>query len=116
MPDTGRAIMLGIRHRCGQEVQFWIPAELVATIADRLNQATQALGLAEWMEDEGLLEGLDEAPPEILVERLRSELAPRGIGFIDVDRDASVCPSCGALLRWLDILADYAHRSAGGAA
>jgi uncharacterized protein (UPF0212 family) len=49
------------------------------------------------------------------VDRLRAELAPRGIAFIDVDRDSSVCPTCGALLRWLDILADYAHR-AGGAA
>lgn len=116
MPETGRAIMLGIRHRCGQEVQFWIPADLVTSIAERLDEATQALGLAEWMQDEGLLAGYDEAPPEVLVERLRTELAPRGIGFIDVDRDASVCPSCGALLRWLDILADYANRAAGGAA
>jgi hypothetical protein len=116
MPETGRAIMLGIRHRCGQEVQFWIPAELVAAIAQRLDENTQALGLSEWMVEEGLLEGLEEAPPEILVDRLRSELAPRGIAFIDVDKDPSVCPACGSLLRWLDILVDYAGRSAGGAA
>ena len=116
MPETDRAIMLGIRHRCGQEVQFWIPAELVTTIARRLDESTEALGLAQWMEGEGLLADLDEAPPEVLVERLREELAPRGIAFIDVDRDASVCPTCGALLRWLDILSDYAHRAAGGAA
>jgi hypothetical protein len=116
MPDTGRAIMLGIRHRCGQEVQFWIPAELVAPIAERLDENDQALGLAEWMQDEGLLAGLEEAPPDVLVERLRDELVPRGVAFIDVDRDVSMCPTCGALLRWLDILADYAHRGAGGAA
>src|SRR2546427_3852541 len=55
MPETGRAIMLGIRHRCGQEVQFWIPADLVAVIARRLDEETEALGLAEWMEGEGIL-------------------------------------------------------------
>ena len=113
MPETDRAIMLGIRHRCGQEIQFWIPADLVTAIARRLDETSQALGLAQWMEGEGLLADLGEAPPEVLVDRLRAELAPRGIGFIDVDRDASVCPTCGALLRWLDILADYAHRAAG---
>lgn len=116
MPDTGRAIMLGIRHRCGQEVQFWIPADLVSTIAQGLDESNQALGLAEWMQDEGLLAGFEEAPAEVLVERLRDELGPKGVAFIDVDRDASICPTCGGLLRWLDILADYAHRSAGGAA
>src|SRR5256714_15504285 len=76
MPETDRAIMLGIRHRCGQEVQFWIPAELVAAIARRLDESTQALGLAQWMEGEGLLPDIEEAPPEGLVERLRTELAP----------------------------------------
>ena len=111
MPDTSRAIMLGIRHRCGQEVQFWIPAELVAAIAERLDEKTQTLGLAEWMQDEGLLQDMDEAQSEELVERLRGELGPRGIAFIHVDRDASVCPSCGALLRWLDILTDYVHQT-----
>lgn len=103
--------MLGIRHRCGQEVQFWIPAELVVSIAQTLDAQTQSLGLAEWMEDEGFLDGLDEAPSEALVARLRTELAPRGIAFIDVDKDPSVCPSCGGLLRWLEILAEYAQRS-----
>ena len=34
--------------------------------------------------------------------------------FIDVEQDASICPSCGGMLRWLDILADYANRSPGG--
>src|SRR3981081_2231319 len=115
MPETDRAIILGIRHPSGQAGRLWSPAELVPTIARRLDESTEALGLAQWMEGEGLLADLDEAPPEVLVERLREELAPRGIAFIDVDRDPSVCPTCGALLRWLDILADYAHR-AGGAA
>src|ERR1700730_13476807 len=108
--------MLGIRHRCGQEVQFSIPAELVVAIARRLDESTQALGLAQWMEGEGLLAELDEAPAEVLVDRLRAELAPTGMAVIDSDPDASVCPTCGALVRWLAILADYAHRSAGGAA
>ena len=107
--------MLGIRHRCGQEVQFWIPADLVAAIAERLDEKTQTLGLAEWMQDEGLLKDMDEAQSEELVESLRGELGPRGIAFIHVDRDASVCPSCGALLRWLDILTDYVHETRDGA-
>ena len=115
MPETGRAIMLGIRHRCGQEVQFWIPADLVTAIARRLDQETEALGLAEWMEGEGILDGLEEAPSDALVQRLRTELAPRGVAFIDVEQDASICPSCGGMLRWLDILADYANRSSGSA-
>ena len=113
MPDTGRAIMLGIRHRCGQEVQFWIPADLVAVIARRLDEQTEALGLAEWMQEEGILDGIDEAPSDALVQRLRTELAPRGVHFIDVEQDPSICPSCGSLLRWLDILSDYANRGPG---
>ncbi len=113
MPDTGRAIMLGIRHRCGQEVQFWIPADLVGPIAERLDGETEVLGLAEWMHDEGILEGVDEAPSEVLVERLRDELGPRGVAFIDVERDKSVCPTCGGMLRWLDILAEYARQGPG---
>jgi hypothetical protein len=63
MPETDRAIMLGIRHRCGQEVQFWIPADLVTAIARSLDESTEALGLAQWMEGEGLLADLDESPP-----------------------------------------------------
>jgi hypothetical protein len=106
--------MLGIRHRCGQEVQFWIPADVVAPIAERLDGKTEGLGLAEWMEGEGILDTPDEAPTEVLVERLRSELGPRGIAFIDVDKDPSVCPTCGAMLRWLDILSEYAGRSQDG--
>ena len=79
MPDTGRAIMLGIRHRCGQEVQFWIPADLVGMIARRLDEETEALGLAEWMQEEGILDDVEEAPSEALVQRLRTELAPEAL-------------------------------------
>ncbi|GAC1361566.1 MAG: hypothetical protein NVSMB32_00740 [Actinomycetota bacterium] len=115
MAETGRAIMLGIRHRCGQEIQFWIPAELVEAIAQRLDEQTETLGLAEWMRDEGILHPADDLPPEALVERLRTELAPRDIHLIHVDQDESSCPSCGALLRWLDILVDYARGNQGEA-
>jgi hypothetical protein len=102
--------MLGVRHRCGQEIQFWIPADLVAPQAERLDQQVESLGLAEWMEGEGILAGDEHLPQDVLVERLREELPPRGVAFIDVDKDISECPACGTLLRWLDILNDYAQR------
>lgn len=105
--------MLGIRHRCGQEIQFWIPAAFVPAHSRRLDEEIDTRGLASWMADEGMLTE-DEEPTEAeLVDRLRLELAPRDIAFIDVERDASECPRCGALLRWLDILTEYA-RSGGG--
>src|SRR2546421_103722 len=91
MPETDRAIMLGIRHRCGQEIQFWIPAELVTAIARRLDETSQALGLAQWMEGEGLLADLDEAPPEVLVDRLRAELAPPVLGGARSERFLAAC-------------------------
>lgn len=114
MDESARAIMLGVRHRCGQEIQFWIPAELVTAQAESLDQRVESLGLAEWMQDEGILDPDESPPQDVLVGRLRDELAPRGIAFIHVDRDVSECPTCGSLLRWLDILNDYAQRSPGG--
>lgn len=102
--------MLGVRHRCGQEIQFWIPADLVSVQAERLDSRVESLGLTQWMQDEGILAGDEHLPQEDLIERLRHELSPRGIAFIDVDKDISECPSCGSLLRWLDILNDYAER------
>lgn len=115
--DAGdsRAIMLGIRHRCGQEIQFWIPAELVGTIAQHLDEQVETMGLADWMRDQGILREVDEPPTEVLVDRLRSELAPRGVAFIHVDRDVSTCPLCGTMLRWLDILVEVAKSSRGEA-
>lgn len=113
--DASRAIMLGIRHRCGQEIQFWIPADLVAAIAHHLDEQTETVGLADWMRDEGILEGFEEPPGEDLVDRLKEELSPRGIAFINVDTDISSCPACGGLLRWLDILVDAAKANRGGA-
>lgn len=110
MDDAARAIMLGVRHRCGQEIQFWIPADLVWAQAERLDQRVESLGLTQWMQDEGILAGDEQLPQEELIERLRDELGPRGVAFIDVDKDISECPSCGSLLRWLDILNDYAER------
>jgi hypothetical protein len=115
MDQTARAIMLGIRHRCGQEIQFWIPADLVAIQAERLDEEVGSLGLTEWMQDEGILDPEEELPQDLLVERLRTNLTPRGVAFIHVDTDASMCPTCGGLLRWLDILTDYAQRSRGTA-
>ena len=114
MDDRERAIMLGIRHRCGQEIQFWIPASLVDAIAQELDAKVETQGLAEWMRDEGILAGEDEDPPEGLVERLRAELEPRQVHLINVEEDESTCPSCGALLPWLDILVDYARQARGG--
>lgn len=113
MAEPGRAIMLGIRHRCGQEIQFWIPADLVDTIAGQLDARTETQGLAEWMRDEGILPEGDDLPAEVLVERLRAEFIPRQVHLINVETDESVCPSCGALLRWLDILVDYARGGSG---
>ncbi len=97
--------MLGIRHRCGQEIQFWIPAYLVAPIVGDLHEH-EVEGLASWMEDQGMLTG-EEGQPDNLIEHLRRQLAPRHVAFIDVEEDASVCPSCGALLPWIDAVTEY---------
>jgi hypothetical protein len=99
-------MMLGIRHRCGQEVQFWIPAYLVAPIIGDLHE-NEVLGLAGWMEEEGMLAGDAAVQPGNLLEHLRRQLEPRSIAFIDVENDASVCPSCGALLPWIDAVTQY---------
>jgi len=98
--------MLGIRHRCGQEVQFWIPTYLVASIIGDLDES-EVLGLAGWMEEEGMLPSDEASQPENLIEHLRRQLAPRSVAFIDVEHDASVCPSCGALLPWIDAVTQY---------
>jgi hypothetical protein len=106
MSTTDRAMMLGIRHRCGQEVQFWIPTYLVAPIIGDLHE-NEVLGLAGWMEEEGMLPEGAAAGPADLVAHLRSQMAPRSVSFIDVEHDASVCPSCGALLPWIDMVTEY---------
>lgn len=108
--------MLGIRHRCGQEIQFWIPAAFVPAHSRRLDEEVDTRGLASWMAEQGMLTEEEEPAQEELVERLRLELAPRDVAFIDVENDISECPKCGALLRWLDILTEYAQsgRAEGG--
>lgn len=103
--------MLGIRHRCGQEVQFWIPTHVVASIVPALGDP-QTLGLSSWMREEGLLDPEkheEELAPPVLVEQLKTGLDNRGIALIDVENDPSICPSCGALLPWLDVLVEYAR-------
>lgn len=106
MSTTDRAMMLGIRHRCGQELQYWIPTHLVAPIIADLHDH-EVHGLAGWMEEEGMLGGSQEAQPVDLVAHLRKQLAPRNIAFIDVENDASACPSCGGLIPWIDAVAQY---------
>lgn len=104
MSTTDRAMMLGIRHRCGQEIQFWIPAYLIASIIGDMYEE-EVEGLSTWMEEQGMLHG--DAQPENLVEHLRQHLVPRNVGFIDVEKDPSVCPSCGGLLPWIDAVTEY---------
>ena len=111
MSTTDRAMMLGIRHRCGQEIQFWIPAYLVAPIIGDLHDH-EVEGLSAWMEDQGMLAGDDR--PDNLVEHLRQQLAPRQVAFIDVEKDASACPSCGSLLPWVDAVSEYVAGQARG--
>ena len=98
--------MLGIRHRCGQEIQFWIPAYLVAPIIGDLHEE-EVSGLAGWMEEEGMLPDDAAAQSGDLLEHLRRQLAPRSVALIDVEHDASVCPSCGTLLPWIDAVTQY---------
>lgn len=106
MSATDRAMMLGIRHRCGQELQFWIPAYLVASIIEDLS-GVEVEGLAGWMAEEGMLPPADALQPDNLVEHLRDQLAPRNIALIDVESDASACPSCGGLIPWVEAVGWY---------
>ncbi len=103
--------MLGIRHRCGQEVQFWIPAHLIASIVPALGDP-QTLGLSSWMREEGLLDDEEEeapGPPQELIGQLKTGLSRRRVALIDVEKDSSICPACGVLLPWLDVLVEYAE-------
>ena len=105
--------MLGIRHKCGQEIQFWIPVQLVAAVIGDVDDS-EIVGLAGWMQEQGFL--LDEEPesPDDLIEQLKHELAPQDVAFIHVERDSSICPSCGSLIQWLDAVTEYAHMRRGG--
>lgn len=107
-----KAIMLGIRHKCGQELQFWIPIHLVAPIIGEVDDS-EVTGLAGWMAEQGLLAGEEPASPDVLVRQLKQELAPRRIAFINVAEDPSVCPSCGSMIQWLDAVAEYAQMRRG---
>lgn len=110
MSDSDRAIMLGIRYRCGQEIQFWIPLYLVSHLVEGLAEQgfaeQERVILAEWMAGEGMIPDA-ASPPEDLLARLRSGLGPRDVAFIDVESDASVCAGCGTLLPWIDVLRQY---------
>ncbi len=106
MSATDRAMMLGIRHRCGQELQFWIPAYLVAPIIEDLS-GVEVEGLAGWMAEEGMLPPEGAPPPDNLVDHLRDQLAPRNVALIDVETDASACPSCGGLIPWVEAVSRY---------
>jgi hypothetical protein len=110
---SDQAMMLGIRHMCGQEIQFWIPINLVAPIIGEVDES-EILGLAGWMQEQGFMR--DEAPesPDALVEQLKQELAPHDVAFIHVERDSSICPGCGHLIRWLDAVTKYAQMRRGG--
>lgn len=112
MSTTDRAMMLGIRHRCGQEIQFWIPAYLVQPMLADVT-GLEVEGLASWMEEQGMLTS-DSPPPENLVEHLRNQLAPRQVAFVDVEKDASVCPACGSLIPWIDAVTEYVSGRARG--
>lgn len=104
MSITERAMMLEMRHRCGQQIHFWIPASLVAPIIGDL-QEVDVQALSGWMIEEGMLSPAEQ--PDDLMAHLRRELAPRNIALIDVENDASVCPYCGTLLPWLEAVTEY---------
>jgi hypothetical protein len=106
-PGEQRAIMLGIRHRCGQEVQFWIPAYLISAMLERIGD-NETLDLTAWMHDEGLLPEA-EAKSEDLLEHLRKELAPRGVALIHVEEDPSICPACGVIIPWVEAITEWAR-------
>lgn len=104
--------MIGIRHRCGQIIQFWIPASWVLPVLERsLTLETEDLG--SWMTGKGWLADDGDEQPENLVERLKEQLAPRGVAFIDVQKDESVCPTCENLVPWVDVVAELAGSSPG---
>ncbi len=106
MSSTDRAMMLGIRHRCGQQLQFWIPIYLVAPIVAELS-GHEVGALSGWMQEEGMLPSPTEPQPLNLIEHLKEQLAPRDIAFIDVENDASACPRCGGLIPWVDAVGQY---------
>lgn len=104
--------MIGIRHRCGQVIQFWIPASWVLPVLEQ-SLTLEAEDLERWMAGNGWLpDGESEQTPD-LVEHLREQLAPRGVAFIDVQKDASVCPTCGGLVPWVDVVAVLAGSGSG---
>lgn len=98
--------MLGIRHRCGQVLQFWIPAYLVAPLIEDLS-GLEVGGLAEWMSDEGMLPPDGAPQPDDLLEHLRNELEPRNVALIDVEKDVAACPACGGLIPWVEAVSQY---------
>lgn len=112
MSYSDQAMMLGIRHKCGQELQFWIPVHLVASIIGEVAES-EVTGLAGWMHEQGLLTDQEPESPEALVEQLKEELAPRDIAFINVEQDSSVCPRCGGMIQWLEAVALYAQGERG---
>jgi hypothetical protein len=99
-------MMLGIRHRCGQELQFWIPAYLVAPLIEDLSDL-EVQGLAGWMAEEGMLPPEEAPQPDDLVGHLRDQLAPRNVALIDVEKDVSACPTCGGLIPWVEAVSQY---------
>lgn len=112
MTDAGKSVMIGIRHRCGQIMQFWIPASWVLPVLERsLSLQTEDLG--SWMAAKGWLPDEEADRPHDLVEHLKEQLAPRGVAFIDVQQDESVCPGCSELVPWVDVVADLAGSGPG---
>lgn len=110
--ESRKAVMIGIRHRCGQIIQFWIPASWVLPVLERsLTLETEDLG--SWMAGKGWLAGDEDEQPENLVEHLKEQLAPRGVAFIDVQKDESVCPTCDDLVPWVDVVAELGASSPG---
>lgn len=111
--ESGKSVMIGIRHRCGQIIQFWIPASWVLPVLER-SLTLEAEDLGSWMAAKGWLAAEDEAEqPENLVEHLREQLAPQGVAFIDVQKDESVCPACASLVPWVDVVAELAGSGPG---
>jgi len=106
--SSDQAMMLGIRHKCGQHIEFWIPVHLVAPLIGEVDDS-EILGLASWMHAEGYLPEEEAESPEALVEQLREQLAPQNVAFIHVEQDPAVCPGCGSLVQWLDAVAEYAQ-------
>lgn len=110
MTPSRKSVMIGIRHRCGQIIQFWIPADWILPVLER-SHTLEAEDLGAWMAEQGWMPDPAEEQPPDLVEHLREQLTPRGVVFIDVEKDESVCPRCSSLLRWVDVVADLAAGS-----